>query len=217
LIEFFFQSEDPSWMDVVHINCPHVLRYITTAVIASKKRRYTRDLARAIQQETYRDPITEFIERLETQFDFDGALESLQECEQVLSNDFFLASCKGDFLENARLFVFESYCRIHQRIDIGVVAKKLRMEEDSAERWIVNLIRNSRLPEAKIDSAHNHVLLGASSPPISQQVFEKSKVLCVKTLVMANNVGRKQLFSQSALANPVHPPKDVFVEGERSE
>lgn len=38
---------------------------------------------------------------------------------QVLSNDFFLVATRDDFIENARLFIFETYCRIHQRIDIA--------------------------------------------------------------------------------------------------
>ena len=37
---------------------------------------------------------------------------------QVLSNDFFLVACLDDFIENARLFIFETFCRIHQCISI---------------------------------------------------------------------------------------------------
>lgn len=38
---------------------------------------------------------------------------------QVLVNDFFLVACLEDFIENARLFIFETFCRIHQCISIG--------------------------------------------------------------------------------------------------
>jgi len=37
---------------------------------------------------------------------------------QVLINDFFLVACLDDFIENARLFIFETFCRIHQCISI---------------------------------------------------------------------------------------------------
>lgn len=33
---------------------------------------------------------------------------------QVLEADFFLANAKDAFMENARQFLFETYCRIHQ-------------------------------------------------------------------------------------------------------
>lgn len=42
---------------------------------------------------------------------------------QVLVNDFFLVACLEDFIENARLFIFETFCRIHQCISIRSVAR----------------------------------------------------------------------------------------------
>lgn len=51
---------------------------------------------------------------------------------QVILNDPFLGKrieesnlstvpLRDEFLENARLFIFETYCRIHQRIDMRYV------------------------------------------------------------------------------------------------
>ncbi len=56
-----------------------------------------------------------------------------------------------EFVENARLLIFETYCRIHQCIDLAMLADKLNMDKSAAETWVVNLIRNARL-NAKIDS-----------------------------------------------------------------
>ena len=68
---------------------------------------------------TYRDPITEFLEHLYVNFDFDGARQKLHECQTVLFHDFFLIACIDEFVENARLMIFETFCRIHQCISIG--------------------------------------------------------------------------------------------------
>lgn len=78
------------------------------------------DLVKVIQQEsyTYKDPITEFLAHLYVDFDFDAAQEKLQQCAAVLENDFFLVACQNDFIENARLMIFELFCRIHQCISI---------------------------------------------------------------------------------------------------
>ena len=76
----------PRYLNAVQTTCPHILRYLTTAVITSEKRRQLlKDLVKVIQQEsyTYRDPITEFIECLYVNIDFDGAQKKLRECEQV--------------------------------------------------------------------------------------------------------------------------------------
>jgi len=73
-----------------------------------------------IQQEAYayRDPITEFIECLYVHFDFDSAQKKLRDCTTVLQNDFFLVGCADEFMENARLLIFETFCRIHHCIKI---------------------------------------------------------------------------------------------------
>ena len=49
-----------------------------------------------IQQEEYEytDPVTEFLSNLFVKYDFDGAQQSLQQCEKLLETDFFLAACK---------------------------------------------------------------------------------------------------------------------------
>ena len=66
--------------------CPHILRYLTTAVITTKRRRVVlKDLVKIIEQEsyTYKDPITEFLQCLYVDFDFDGAQKKLRECDAV--------------------------------------------------------------------------------------------------------------------------------------
>jgi hypothetical protein len=44
-----------------------------------------KELIKVIQQEhyTYRDPITEFLECLYVNYDFEGAQQKLRECEEV--------------------------------------------------------------------------------------------------------------------------------------
>ena len=79
-----------------------------------------KELVKIIEQELYeyQDPVTQFIEALFVHFDFEGAQKKLKECEDVLMNDFFLAATQEDFMESARQFISETYCRIHQKIDI---------------------------------------------------------------------------------------------------
>jgi len=187
IVDLFFQDR---YLNAIQTNCPHILRYLTAAVITNKRRRnVVKDLVKVLQQEsyTYRDPITEFLEDLYVNFDFEAAQVKLRLCEEVLVNDFFLVACRDEFMENARQCIFENYCRIHQKIDIGMLAEKLDMKQDAAERWIVNLIRNARL-DAKIDSAANHVIMGSQHPSIYQQVIEKTKGLSFRSHVLANNL-----------------------------
>lgn len=175
-----------------------------TAVITNKRRRNVlKDLVKVLQQETYtyRDPITEFLEDLYVNFDFEAAQVKLRLCERVLVNDFFLVACRDEFMENARLCIFETYCRIHQKIDIAMLAEKLNMDQQAAERWIVNLIRNARL-DAKIDSAANHVIMGTQTPsvyvllPIHEFSFTLSPQVSTSYRKNKRTIVQKLCFSQ---------------------
>lgn len=191
LIDMFLYQ--PNYLNAIQTMCPHILRYLTTAVITNKRRKQIlKDLVAVIQQEAYmyRDPITEFLECLYVNFDFDGAQKKLLECETVLLNDFFLTACLDDFIENARLFIFETFCRIHQCISISMLAGKLNMPDDEAERWIVDLIRNARL-DAKIDSKQGHVVMGTQVAAVHEQVIERTNGIMARTQNIIASIDKK--------------------------
>ena len=71
------------------------------------------------ESDTYSDPITEFVAELLLEFNFDSARERLLACEKVLASDFFLGPLSAEFMEQARLVLFETLARIHKRVDIG--------------------------------------------------------------------------------------------------
>ena len=75
-------------------------------------------------------------------------------------------------------------------IDITMLADKLNMKQDEAERWIVDLIRNARL-DAKIDSEKHHVIMGSSKPTVYQQVSNKTRALCFRSYVLAGNFQKR--------------------------
>ncbi|KAI9018467.1 eIF3 subunit 6 N terminal domain-containing protein [Hyaloraphidium curvatum] len=191
IIDLFFQ---PAYINTIQTTCPWILRYLTTAVITNKKRRSSiKDLVKIIQMESviYRDPITEFVESLYINFDFEKARTKLRECEEARPADFFLVATRDDFIENARLFIFETYCRIHERIDINKMSEMLNLPRESGEKWIVNLIRNARL-DAKIDAKTNSVVMGLQSQSVYQQVIERTKAISFRTSVLLNNVRREK-------------------------
>merc|ERR1712232_1517877 len=117
-----------------------------------------------------------------------GAQTKLAECEVVLSTDFFLCKQTVLFMEEARVFVFENYCRIHNKIDLEALGK-LAMNEDEAERWIVDLIRNADL-DAKIDSEEGCVVMGGTVQSVYEQVMERTRDLNVRSATMTQNLNK---------------------------
>merc|ERR1719447_661845 len=189
---FLYQKQ---YLNAIQTTCPWILRYLSTAVVINKssRRNVMLDLVKVIQEEsyTYRDPITSFIEDLYVKFDFDSAQQKLRECEAVLSTDFFLVACLQDFIENSRLMIFETFCRIHQCISISMLAQKLNMKPTEAERWIVNLIRQAKL-DAKIDSQAGNVVMGTQTTTPYQQLIEKTKALSFRSQMLQLNVEKKK-------------------------
>ncbi|KAA8493703.1 Eukaryotic translation initiation factor 3 subunit E [Porphyridium purpureum] len=203
LFVFFGHPEGPSqmidmflsdaYLNTIQTNCPHILRYLTAVVIVNKGRRgILKDLIRVVKEElhNYQDPITQFVECLYVNFDFEGAQDTLKRCEETLKHDYFLVGVVDEFVENARLTIFETYCRIHQCIDIDMLASKLNMDRESAERWVVNLVRNAKL-DAKIDSEKNQVLMRMSTPSVYEQVTDLTKNLTLRTNGLVNGYDRR--------------------------
>lgn len=71
-----------------------------------------------------------------------------------------------------------------------MLAEKLNMDPEDAERWIVNLIRNARL-DAKIDSKLGHVVMGTQPMSPYQQLIEKINSLSVRSEALTSLVERK--------------------------
>jgi translation initiation factor 3 subunit E len=122
----------PQYINTIQTNCPWILRYLAAAVITNRNKtrnsnqyqRQLKDLIRIVRQEgyEYNDPVTDFIKALYIDFDFEEAQKKLSETEEILKNDFFLLGAADSFVDSARHLISESYCKIHQRIDIKYVS-----------------------------------------------------------------------------------------------
>jgi translation initiation factor 3 subunit E len=214
LVELFLSER---YKQAITTVAPHLLRYLTAAVLLCKRRgekavptaearKLVKMLIYVMQDCDYTDPIVEFVNCLCIKFDFDSAQEKLAACEKVLSADFFLCHQTALFMEEARVFVFENYCRIHNKIDLVALGDKLAMDQDRAERWIVDLIRNAEL-DAKIDSAAGCVVMGLSQPPtIHEMIVDRTRDCNIRTATMTQNLtnmlleARKEKLKREQLA-----------------
>ncbi|EZF70061.1 eukaryotic translation initiation factor 3 subunit E [Trichophyton soudanense CBS 452.61] len=197
LTDMFFH---PAYINTIQTACPWILRYLTAAVITNRSRAHKnsalyqkqlKDLIRVVRQEEYeyQDPITEFIKALYIDFDFEEAQKKLGEAEEVLRSDFFLVAAADAFVESARHLISESYCKIHQRIDINDLSTRLGLSQNEGEKWIVNLIRDTRV-DAKIDYQEGTVLMNHPPQSVYQQVIEKTKGGFFRTQVLSSAVAK---------------------------
>lgn len=144
LTEMFFS---PTYINTIQTACPWILRYLSAAVITNRNRaagnvktggyagstgnyqKQVKDLVRIVRQEQYEynDPVTSFVKALYVDFDFEEAQKRLSEADEILRSDFFLVAAADGFVDAARHLISESYCKIHQRIDIKYVLHPIRL------------------------------------------------------------------------------------------
>ncbi|PFH38390.1 PCI domain-containing protein [Besnoitia besnoiti] len=184
-------------LSCVTVMCPHLLRYYAVYAILNRKRKdHFQAVIMAIGQSKnrYSDPFTSLLEALFLDFNFDEAQLHIARIGEECDSDFFLQPLKRAINEFARLLIFETYCRIHKCINVDMIAKKVNMSPEAAERWIVNLIRHARL-EARIDSEKNRVQMSAAPPNLYQQVIDKTRNLCIRSNLILQNIARPAGFT----------------------
>lgn len=196
ICELFFSAP---FINTIQTACPWILRYLTAAVITNRSRtrntgqyqKQLKDIIRIVKQENYEynDPVTDFIKALYIDFDFEEAQKKLSEAEEVLRSDFFLVAASDSFVEAARHLISESYCKIHQRIDIKDLSARLGLNQDEGEKWIVNLIRDTRV-DAKIDYKEGTVVMNHPPSSVYQQVIERTKGGFFRTQVLSAAVAK---------------------------
>lgn len=192
LVDLYFHDR---YLNAIQTNSPHILRYLAaTVVIAGRRRRnQLKEVIKMLEQEqfAYSDPVTKLLESLYVKADFDAAQHWLRECEEhVLPNDYFLRTCMREFMDSARLTIFELYCRIHRVVQISSIAERLHMDPISAEKWIIDVIRSNRY-SAKIDAESKSVILQEQQHSIYEQILEKTEALLDRTNLLKSNVERK--------------------------
>jgi len=200
LIDFLFQEK---LLNTIQTNCPHILRYLTVAAVINKDRftHLLTDTTRILKAErvNYSDPVTEFLLAVYGNFDFELARIKLKECEALIANDFFLTqndSAITKFLHSARLLVFETYCKIHVRIDMKQLRASLDIKDDH-EAAIVEFIRDARV-NAKIDCENDLLIIAKDRPSVHKQVSELDKIkdLEKRTRLLFDTVEKKYASKQ---------------------
>ena len=124
------------------------------------------------------------------ELDFECAQAELAKAESVVRHDFFLQDVADPFIEHARLLVSEVYCRIHQKVDIVDLSKRLNMSKEDGEKWIVKLICDTKM-DAKIDLKEGVVRMNQPRPIVYQSVIDKTRGITFRTSALAQAMDRR--------------------------
>lgn len=121
------------WMDLIDwllservVQCvqavaPHLIRYYAALAILLRKREETVQAIGTLISNTahkYEDPLTRLVDSVFLECDFDKSQQELKEVVILCRNDYLLADLASTIEDQARLLVFDNYCRIHRSINI---------------------------------------------------------------------------------------------------
>lgn len=210
LVEMFFGQ---MYLNTIQMSCWWLLRYLVFALVVTRRqasRGYVienhghsqtyklqvhaalQEMSKVIQMESYRlqpDPFVDFFRQLYVELDFERAQEELAKAESVARNDFFLHDMADAFAENARLLMSEVYCRIHQKVDIADLSKRLNMSKEDGEKWIAKLISDTKM-DAKIDSKEGVVRMNPPRSIVYQSVIDKTRGITFRTSALVQAMDR---------------------------
>ena len=186
------------YLNTIQTNARHLLRYLAAAALCNRRRRalipavvnaVAQETADALaasgeEESTKQDPICAFLEALYVRHDLEEAQATLAACDAVLASDFFLVGLRQEFAENSRMYIFESYCRVHKTIDLSEFAGTLGMGVDEAERWILEMIRSDRI-SARLDAERGVVVMASPYPTPMDRIVERVKGLHQRTEAIA--------------------------------
>lgn len=161
------------YMAALQNNCPWLARYLVVAVFTAPqktRRSLLKPLVRAVTlvAHEHRDPITDFVAALHEDVDFAAAGDALRHCEPLLRSDFFLslnAGTAGQFIENARVSVAETFCRVHARVSVSVVAEILGVDAAQASQLLDAALRQSKI-DGEVNDEKGQVSVNVRYPTL---------------------------------------------------
>eukprot|EP01013_Petalomonas_cantuscygni_P025624 TRINITY_DN4764_c0_g1_i2.p1 TRINITY_DN4764_c0_g1~~TRINITY_DN4764_c0_g1_i2.p1 ORF type:complete len:549 (+),score=106.24 TRINITY_DN4764_c0_g1_i2:106-1647(+) len=185
---------------------PWYCRYLVVGLVASRLRGTGRGLLRGLtailsQERTHHsDEVTEFVRLLLESTDVDAAQEMLRSVGPVLAADPFLAARADDFTNCGWQLLFETYCRAHCQVSVDHIGERMGLPADEAERWVVGLIRDTRI-DARYDTTRRHLII---RPPLRSplmQLRDRAKFLLSRTYQIEPSRGRFDYVSVALCLN----------------
>jgi len=179
----------------ISLSCPLLLRYAGAGaciILQERLQHLVKDTMCIILHASgsYSDPVTRILLALFSGMDFDDAQPALQQRSLVCKIS-FLVQHLAEFEENARLLMFKTDCRIHQCINIEMMASKLNMEAEKAELWTAKQVQTAEL-DARIGFENSRMVMSNTPPNVYQQVFEWAKSLTVRSTMLFSHLEKRE-------------------------
>lgn len=163
------------YMNAIQLQAPYLIRYVTAASLLNRSRKSVLGELRKVIG-AHADPITEFFHHLFVEYNYEQSKNYLTQFSQVTKSDIFLSPIHDLIRNQANIFFFEMYARVHSSIEISLV-KALTFSDDP-HAWILDVMKSARI-DVSING--DTVLINLKHQTRYQNVLEVSKNLDYQT------------------------------------
>ena len=177
----------------LQLGSPSLLRYLCLLFILSYEKKSQKLDHRVISQILkselfqYRDVYVDFVKSLYLSFELSAVGELIVQIKQETSHDPIFSRHTESIVENCKKMYFEVYCKVYNSITIKAVAEFNGSDTETAEIWIVNLLRKNNI-KASVDADGESLTIGCYTSDESENLNKRAKELMSRNKIILNNV-----------------------------
>jgi PCI domain len=186
---------DEKFLGAIQLGAPVLLRYLVLLYMFAYERKSLKvdhnTLVDIIRNEVceYKDVFVQFVTTLYIDFDLVAVGDQIQAVSQEVSKDIIFSQHASVVVENCKKMYFEVYCKMYNSVDLTTVATFLGIDKESAEIWIVNLLRKNNI-SARMSDAGDCIYIGGKANNENENLNKRAKELMSRNKIMLNNAAK---------------------------
>lgn len=192
LFDLFLEEK---FIGAIQLGAPVLLRYLVLLYMFAYEKKSLKadhhtlvDLVRHDVCE-YRDVFVDFVTTLYVDFDLAAVDGQIQAVGREVAKDVIFSQHASTVVENCKKMYFEVYCKMYNSVDITTVASFLDTDKESAEIWLVNLLRKNNIAASMSDSGDS-INIGGKAFNENENLNKRAKELMSRNKIMLNNAAK---------------------------
>ena len=152
---------EDKYFSLIENTFSYLLKYLIVFSVINGSRKYINKLKDSILKkknfiEKHRDCFIILLENISVNFNYKDAMKNLEECKNLMKNDYFMHDYSEQFEKKIREFILENYLLLNECVNIDDVKFLFNDKEDETKRNLINYIEYF-YPNAKIKEENKKI------------------------------------------------------------
>ena len=152
---------EDKYFSLIENTFSYLLKYLIVFSIINGSRKYINKLKDSILKkknfiEKHKDCFIILLENISVNFNYKDAMKNLEECKNLMKNDYFMHDYSEQFEKKIREFILENYLLLNECVNIDDIKFLFNDKEDETKRNLINFIEYF-YPNAKIKEENKKI------------------------------------------------------------